>query len=273
MKIQIFKPQNDKLKRHIDKFYILEQEASNETVSYLSFPNPYSIISSFEKVRLKRSPNRMHFDYNPNGPLISDLTLSYKKPILISYKGTIKEISICFNPLGIHSFFSDIQKQSPYITSYVPYPEFEQEMAEVLHCSDANKLISQLECFLLTKLSNFTHPFLFEFVDDISNSSDFSISYLANKYEVSKKTLIKHSKKYLNRTPSEFKKVIRFRKAINEHLFSENEFKSLTEISNTVSFFDQAHMIKDFKAMTGYAPRSFFNRIESSYGKFIWIYL
>jgi AraC-like DNA-binding protein len=70
-----------------------------------------------------------------------------------------------------------------------------------------------------------------------------------------------HFERYLCKTPAEFRKVIRFRKAVNAHRLLPAE-QGLTRLSLLANYFDQSHMIRDFKELTGHTPKSFFRSIS-----------
>jgi AraC-like DNA-binding protein len=270
--IQVFKPKNEILRKHINNYYIFQQEDKKE-ISYLTFPNPYSIVSVLNNVELKHFPNAIVAEFNSNKSLISDLTLSYRKPILIRYKGIIKEISICFKPLGLNAFIEQSKEPISEKTPFFPYVDYKEKMGKIINVTNTDEIILELESYLLSKLSNFEHPFLHQFINDVEINARTSIGELSNKYGVSQKTLIKHTKSHLGRTPSEFIKVVRFHKAMKEYFKNEKSTLSLTQVGYAVSFFDQAHMIKDFKSLTGFTPRKFFKNLNPTKGELNWIFL
>lgn len=271
MDLQVFKPKNEQLKKYIKNYYIFQQN-KNEKTTYLTFPNPNSIVSVLNKVDLKHSPNQINVNHNPNNSITSDLTLSYKKPILINYNGIVKEISICFKPLGINAFISKAENTISE-KDFFPYLNYKEKMTELFHLSNNENIISDLEKYLLSKLSNFTHPFLYHFIDILSKNPNTSLHQFSNQFGISQKTLIKHAKIYLYRTPSEFRRSLRFYQALNEYIHTQGSPISLTSIGYAAHFFDQAHMIRDFKALTGYTPKQFFNYLKSINGELNWIYL
>jgi AraC-like DNA-binding protein len=49
--------------------------------------------------------------------------------------------------------------------------------------------------------------------------------------------------------------------------------QNLTTLAYAVDFFDQSHMIRDFKAMTGFMPKEFFRNVTGRDGGSVaWIY-
>ena len=184
MNLELFKPTSDILKQYINNYYILRKD-DNKKTTYLTFPNPNSIVSVLDKAELCHSPNVMDVKYNPEAPLVSDVTLSYKNPILIRYNGLVKEVSICFKPLGLNAFMSNSTEIANEKRPFFPYGDYKESMQEIIRLTDSHYLIEELERYLLSKLKPFDHPFLPQFVDDINNTTDTSLRELAKKYGVS----------------------------------------------------------------------------------------
>lgn len=61
-------------------------------------------------------------------------------------------------------------------------------------------------------------------------------------------------------TPKQFLKIVRFQHAIYQK--SKHPDLNLTEIAYVCGYYDQAHMINDFKTLSGFTPRQFFGDCE-----------
>lgn len=273
MEISVYKPTHSSLKPFIKYFYILMQDGCDDEVTYLTFPNPNAMLSVSDKVEIAHSPNKARITFNPEVGIISDLTMSYNQPLLVNYVGKVKEITVCFKPLGIHSFDPDLKNYIASETSFYPFADYRERMADIIAIENNEELITRLEEYLLSIQTVFSHPFLFDFVKDIEENPNASLEHLSSKYGISQKTLIKHCKAYFSRTPSEYKRVVRFHEAMAQYMRSEKKNGALTDISYTAQFFDQAHMIKDFKALTGHAPGDFFKNLNPVKGEFNWMFL
>lgn len=273
MEISVYKPSKPSLSSFIKYFYILRQSASDAEFTYLTFPNTNSMLTITNRVDVRHSPNRVEISPTNDEGLISDLTMAYNKPLLINYTGKVKEITICFKPLGIHSFDANLKNALEPEVAYCPYADYKQCMGEILKLEDNDKMIAGMEAYLLSKKVAFTHPFLCDFVGDVDENPTTSLDSLSTKYGISQKTLIKHSKLFFHRTPSEYKRIVRFHNAMSKYMSSEKKSGALTDISYTAQFFDQAHMIKDFRALTGYTPTDFFKNLNPVKGEFNWMFL
>ena len=63
----------------------------------------------------------------------------------------------------------------------------------------------------------------------------------------------------MGKSPSEYRKIYRFRKSI----IDKEQVKSLTELSHENLFYDQSHFIKDFRKLTHKNPKSFFKKVNT----------
>lgn len=244
MKIESFEPKNESLKKYIKLIYFATHSENDENIDYLVFPNIYCIICFETKNELVNST----------------INAEYMKPLLFTYEGNINEITICFKPFGINTFLKkplNFYLKDPL--KFFPFDDYKVQMTKFLSIQNLDERLECIENYWLSKLNEFSHPFLNETIADIlSKKTDhLSLKDIAQNNNISIKTLKNHFKKYIGKTPADFRKSVRFRIAIAEKNSSKDAV-SLTNVSHASSFFDQAHMIKDFKALTGKTPKVFF---------------
>ncbi len=147
-------------------------------------------------------------------------------------------------------------------------------MNAIMLIQDHEQKIAAMEAYWIGKLKGISHPFLYQAINDmlLPNDRELTISEIAQKSGITQKTLIKHFEQHIGKTPSDFRKIVRFRNALKQKS-RENEGGNLTGITYISRYFDQSHMIKDFKVLTGYTPKEFFKKLSSSYdGKICWIF-
>ncbi|WP_421801473.1 helix-turn-helix domain-containing protein [Flagellimonas sp.] len=134
-------------------------------------------------------------------------------------------------------------------------------MQKILELDDIDSISIKIEEYWIKKRIGFEHPFLFDSIHKIQENPKIKTSELASSYNISQKTLITHFKRHLCKTPTEFKKILRFRKALTK-MQSANKKTRLTELSYMIDFFDQSHMVGDFKSLTGISPKAFFKKLK-----------
>ncbi len=84
----------------------------------------------------------------------------------------------------------------------------------------------------------------------------FEINRLASESFYSRKQFERTFAEFVGTSPKQFLKIVRFQHAIFGK--SQNPELSLTEIAYQCGYFDQAHMINDFKTLSGLTPGDYF---------------
>lgn len=274
MDIETFKPQNKELQKYIESFYILSHSENEKGVSYLTFPTLFSVVATALNAENIISPEKITTKFSPTKSIETSLVCRFNKPICFHYEGKIKEICIYFKPLGLNAFLSNSldRYSNSYFDSFIPFSDYEKSMEILLNIKNKSVLAENLETYWTNKIIGFKHPFLEEAIRLIQENHNIKTSDLADKCKISQKTLIAHFKKHLCKSPSEYKKILRFRNALS---LKQQNFKKikLTELSYIIDFFDQSHMVNDFKSLTRLSPKTFFNNLKTIEGSNIhWIF-
>ncbi len=278
MEIKLFKPQNLKLPKYIECFYTLKRTQDDEPFSYLTFPNNFTIhtidansATIIEKNSITATANA------PLTGLDSFLAPHTNQPLLNIYeRGNSNEITIYFKPLGINAFLENTLNNyyKPKNQPFNPFADYRLRMIEILSIKDDDDKIDELENYWLSKLKTFEHPFLHKIIGELADENNsFSILDLAKKHKISRTTLNKQFNLHICKTPSEFRKVNRFRNAL-KHFRLDSAENNLTSLTYQAHYFDQSHMIKDFSAFTNYSPKKFFSKLSSlKDGQINWLFL
>lgn len=275
MKLEFYKPKNKLLETYMEGYYFLTQKEDDPTVEYLTFPNNFSIISVYQNTEVEFLENKVIVKGKKNNCFFSDLICHYKKPIQIVCEGELNEVTFYFKPLGLNTFLDKplCNYTNDFFSNFVPYDDYTEVMQLVLNEKDLTKKRDLIEAYWLSKLTDFTHPFLHNVIDDLINvNNEYSIAELADKYKTSRQNLNKHFETHLCKTPSDFKKIQRFREALKSKIGKKSD-DNLTALSNDLLFYDQSHLIKDFKSLTGLTPKAFFKNISSQQnGEINWLF-
>ena len=147
-------------------------------------------------------------------------------------------------------------------------------MQAILATSETEKARTILENYWLSKLKNFENGFLQKAINLLEDSEkDYAIQEVADVCETSRQNLIKKFKIHLGKTPSDYKKINRFRNALNQFQ-KQKDTQNLTKLLTNSTFYDQSHFIKDFRSLTGMLPKTFFKNLDCNKGediKWLWI--
>lgn len=273
MELKFYKPKNEILSNFIEGYYFLTQKETESTVEYLTFPNNYSIISVYQNTEIIFSENQAILRGKEGNPFESDLICHYKKPIKVICEGNLNEITFYFKPLGLNAFLNQplCHYTNEFFSSFIPFDDYQSTMIAALNENDHEKRGTLIENYWLSKLIGFDHPFLKNLIIDIQK--EFSISELADKYGTSRQNLNKHFESNLCKSPSDFKKTHRFREALKAHM-KKNSKDNLTSLSYDMLFYDQSHLIKDFKSLTGLTPKKFFKSLSPQEdGQINWLFV
>lgn len=273
MHIETFRPKNRELQNYIESYYILRHLKDEDNVSYLAFPSIYSIVSVVNNAENNISQEKITVKPSKLKSLDTSLVCRFNKPVCFEYQGNVKEITIAFKPLGLNAFLTNPLKDysNSRFGPFSPFSDYEREMKTIIEIEDKALLANHLEKYWADKIKEFHHPFLKKAISIIEEQPKITTSDLANEFKISQKTLIKHFKNHICKTPTEYKKILRFRKALEE-MRTTKTVSNLTELSYVADFFDQSHMITSFKSLTGLPPGEFFKNLTTLKNSIHWLF-
>lgn len=264
MQINIFKPQNMVLQNYIECFYTLQRHKTNSDITYLGFPSTHVFISSFKNAELVINKSTIKCSFKKKESIESLLIFDFNAWGQTQYEGETNEICIYFKPLGLNNFlkgnFSAYTQKG--IAPFNFFEDYDVMMLKIMNLENNSDKIKALESYWLSKLNPFHHPFIKQTIDEITtNDTKLKVSDLAKKHKVSRPTFNTEFVKHIGMTPSQFIKINRFRKALKIATTTATK-EQLIDVAFLVEYFDQSHMAKDFKTLTGYLPRAFFSKIS-----------
>ncbi len=262
-------PSSPILKKYIECFYIFEGK-SNTSFSYVAFPHFNTGLSFFKGASVHRQNWSIQISEKTDAGVHIEILGKYTTPVLVEYKGLLKEISIVFKPLGLNRFFKD---------NYLSLaPKFSQELkndawgqfGKSLFSSDDD--ISIIESFLISQfwdnqvVSNIENSLTL-----LENSNEqISISDIAIKVGLNLKTFQRHFHKHMGCSPVDYRRICRFRSSLTNKL-NNTQLKNLTEITYEEGYYDQSYLIREFRKITNHNPKDFFKSASKVDGdKIIW---
>lgn len=268
MRLDTYTPACVQLGEYIETYYFLSPQEQNNRLHYLTFPNNFFIVSVSLGARIEISDNRIHVSEANGQEIISNYVSRYTSPIEVTCEGNFSEITIYFKPLAINHFIEDATAlyTSGSGLDFNPFDDFQSTMREILLMGNREDQKNSLEDYWLSK-------FKLKEVSKINKilkgvESERKIEELAAEHGMSRQYLNRLFIQWVGKSPSEYRKIHRFRNAIAE----QRKKRNLTELSYSNLFYDQSHLIKDFKQFTSIKPNSFFKQIDPE-KKNIWLFI
>lgn len=132
---------------------------------------------------------------------------------------------------------------------------------ELSSAESFRRKIEIAERFLITQIQKNETKYKYDRIRKAVNMINHAkgilkIEDLASETFLSRKQFERTFSDFIGTSPKQFLKIVRFQNAIYEK--SQNADLKLTEIAHKCGYFDQAHMIKEFKSLSGITPGNFF---------------
>lgn len=182
--------------------------------------------------------------------------------------GKLSLFSISFQPCGA-KFFFDIPS-NVFFNQNVPLKyiikdkvvELEYQLYESETFEDK---IYVVEKFLLNQLRNGTKEYeINRIADSVSliNQSNglIDIDTLSSSACLSRKQYERTFAEHIGSSPKQFLRTVRFQNTLRER--QRNKSINLTELAYTCGYFDQSHMINEYKLLSGKTPKQYFSECE-----------
>ncbi|WP_280752520.1 MULTISPECIES: helix-turn-helix domain-containing protein [unclassified Parabacteroides] len=178
----------------------------------------------------------------------------------LQYTGQVNMFSVVFRPVGVKAFFKLPMNKLHNLRVTAGDLE-DKELAALeqsLTSTENDELcILLIEQFLLKRLSHLAEHNLKRIEATIQqiNSGQTDIARLADTACLSTKQFQRIFSEHVGANPKEFTRTIRFQRAL--HKLEHCPEIPFTTLAHACDYFDQSHMIKDFKALSGYTPSEY----------------
>lgn len=212
-----------------------------------------------------------YFDDKPKSmdhqKLISDNTIitgQLKSYYDLKITGTLSLFAIDFLPHGLSMVLNlpmtEIFNQSVPLKFIIK--DTVNKLEDELSSEETfEKKIRIAENFLISQIhkneKKYNYERIRQAVNLINQTKGFlKIEDLASELFLSRKQFERTFSDFIGTSPKQFLKIVRFQNAI--YAKSKNTVLNLTEIAHKCGYYDQAHMINDFKTLTGITPKNYF---------------
>jgi len=268
MEMEFYKPKHEGLRKYIEGYYFISPGDSPKPLHYWTFPNNFFIISVSKGIEIEMQESKIVVKPSSQQNIIANYVARYTTPIEVLCEGVVNEITIYFKPLGINHFIDDPQTlfKQKSAKNFNPFLDFLSTMEEVFEEQDREFQREKLEEYWLSKLNTADLDLMENILKDVE--ADLKIDDIAQKRNFSRQYLNKIFTKNVGKSASEYRKIHRFRKSI----FKQKDTKNLTELSYDSLFYDQSHLVKDFKQLTHVSPNAFFKKVDTRQGN-LWLFI
>lgn len=260
--VRSFKPKSRFLSKYITGFSVFEKDC-DLNINFTTFPHIGPGLALFKNTGIKIEKEHMNIYPDDQVSCNSVVLGKYTSPVVITYNGYVDEISVNFTPLGINYFFHDDYRTLA--------PENFQPLAEqawidfapaLFSVEDTEERLKIFEDFLSAQFRNRNLDLLQQAVDLLMDrETDYRVSEVSDTTGINEKTLRRHFNRYIGCSPVLFKRIVRFRQAI-EKKRTDDTMASLTRLSQEGLFYDSSHFAMEYKKFTGKNPRSFFKEVS-----------
>jgi AraC-like DNA-binding protein len=186
----------------------------------------------------------------------------------LSVKGRLSIFSISLKPQGAMKFYNIPLRE--FCDRNIPLKYFTGDGIDKLEeklceAKSFNEKVHTAEKYLLNELSRNINEYDFNRVDHcvrlVNQAGGYiDINNLASEACLSRKQFERIFLRYIGISPKKFLRTVRLQKSL--HLKSNNYFPELAALAYECGYSDQAHMVNDFKALTGLTPGRFFSECE-----------
>jgi AraC-like DNA-binding protein len=182
--------------------------------------------------------------------------------------GRTEMLSIQFYPHAAGLFFNFPMSELADLTLHLEdaIGRVAGELEEQLHClRSLEERVAHIECFLLHRLVRHSLYGWNRMQQNVSliNASNGLIkaSALADAACLSRKQHEREFKKTVGLSPKQYLKVIRFQYSLflQQHGLARN----ITDLALQSGYYDQAHMINDYRDLSGITPKQYFSGCDA----------
>ena len=169
------------------------------------------------------------------------------------------------NPVYTKHIVNDLDKLAAGIYQMNFDDAFLQDIIRAYSSRNFFKLNRMMECFFQTILidckEEFVSDTLIDSIDQIKYASgSITVKEIYSSLSVSKSKLEQHFNRAIGLTPKEFCKIEKINYFIKSYY--KNEGKSLTELTYECGYYDQSHLIKDFRYFMDVSPKQYFDSLS-----------
>ena len=204
-----------------------------------------------------------HVVTSPRTVLVGPQTHCHSR---LRFRGVVECFVVLFQPAGLHRLFSipmqeltDRALDARFVLGAFA-SRFEQMIAD---CRTFSERVRLADSYLLRRVLEAHHSDRISAAaaQFLSASGNARVGEVAAESGLSVRQFERDFMRQLGVSPKLFARIVRFEAALDRK--ARSSAKSWTEIANDLGYFDQMHMIHDFKVFTGGTPTLALAEIET----------
>ena len=230
----------------------------------------HSQLFGFEAFNKNDSP----YIINQNSQCCFTGILTSTKGFII-FKGPVTIVNIHFKPAGFFHIFNFSPKElvdKMDDNEKVLSNEILLIHEQMLYAKNMGDCINILQRYLIKKLTSHKPRYKHSGIIGASElllqyQGLYSITKLASECNITLQTFEVQFEQQVGISPKYFSRLLRFANAVNMRLY--NPTNNWTNVAHSCGYFDQMHLIKDFKEFTTLSPKNFMEVIHPPVENFV----
>lgn len=264
MRTQYIKPK-DELADIVDYFYIRKSSQTTEVISQFPALHQELIFNFGDTTEIILNQSKLNLNTS-SACLIGTQT----KPINFRTGANHYSVGVVYKPWGLYKAFGlrcSIYSNKIVNASALIEFRYLQFISDYAKIYAPMEVLSNIESWLIKNNKDYIITNEFKLALDkynVSNTQKGAITKVSKDVMLCPKSFIEKFKTIVGVTPIQYLHIKQINNAISA--FNQNATTSLTDISNELGFYDQAHFIRVFKSYCTITPgqcRKQFSKINS----------
>lgn len=262
--MQIYAP-SEQLKPYIRFYWVLEHDCDSRhhLVPHRIIPNGLSELMIHYGDLLYKTKD-VKREEMPRIALSGQLTEYYD----LCQTGKTAFVSVLFHPHALKLFFDipqhELSDHNLDVALLMNRQDYTQLLETIALAADQKERIHLLDTWLIQRLHDRYLYNCLRIGKTIQGASRLggmiTVASLASEACLSEKQYVRVFRECLGVSPKKFLKIIRLQYACQQ--IQSRRVQSMTELAYACGYYDQAHLINDFKQMTGNTPKTYFQDQE-----------